>query len=83
MTTARLFNLGNSQAVRIPARFRMTATEVEVFQRGDELVLRPKTRTAADLFARARAVGADWSDWERPSQGEARPIAPLDDQLKD
>lgn len=79
MTTAKLFQLGNSQAVRIPARMRLAATEVEIFQRDGELVLRPKTRTAAELFARARATGADWSDWERPAQGKNRPVPSLDD----
>ena len=79
MTTARLFKLGNSQAVRIPARFRISAQEVEVFQRGDELVLRPKCRTAADLFRRIRARNADYSDWKRPSQGRNRPVPSLDE----
>lgn len=79
MTTAKLFKLGNSQAVRIPARLRMAASEVEIFQRDGDLVLRPKTRTAADLFARARAVGADWSDFERPPQGKNLPVPSLDD----
>lgn len=78
MVTARLFKLGNSQAVRIPARFRLQAEVVEVFQRGDELVLRPKTATAGDLFARARATGADGSDWTRPAQGDAPPAPNFD-----
>lgn len=79
MTTARLFKLGNSQAVRIPARYRMKAQAVEIFERNGELVLRPKTETAADLFARIREIGADWSDWERPPQGKARPVPSFDD----
>ena len=55
MTTARLLKLGNAQAVRIPARFRFDVNEVEVFKRGDELILRPKAETAVDMFARIRA----------------------------
>ncbi|HTD29411.1 MAG TPA: AbrB/MazE/SpoVT family DNA-binding domain-containing protein [Xanthomonadaceae bacterium] len=79
MTTARLFKLGNAQAVRIPARFRIDADEVEVFKRGDEIILRPKPETAADVFARARALAGDaFKDWERPEQGEARPVSSLD-----
>ena len=73
MTTAKLFKLGNSQAVRIPARYRMSAQEVEVFQREGELVLRPIPRTAADLFAQARSLTGDLSDWKRPEQGEVKP----------
>ena len=74
MTTAKLFKLGKSQVVRIPARYRIDAREVEVFQRDGELVLRPKPRTAADLFARARSLADEVSDWERPKQGEVKPL---------
>ena len=63
VTTAKLFKLGKSQAVRIPARYRIDAREVEVFERDGELVLQPKPRTAADLFARARSIAGEVSDW--------------------
>jgi antitoxin VapB len=79
MTTAKLFTLGNSQAVRIPARYRIAATEVEIFERNGELVLRPKRRTARDVFDAIRSMGADWSDMERPAQGDSQPIPALDD----
>lgn len=79
MQTVKVFKLGNAQAVRIPARYRFTTGEVEVFQRGSELVLRPKTETAADLFERARAIAGDaFDDFRRPNQGEARPIEPME-----
>lgn len=55
MQTVKVFTLGKAQAVRIPVRYRFTTDEVEVFKRGDELVLRPRPRTAGDLFARIRA----------------------------
>ena len=74
MTTAKLFKLGKSQAVCIPARRRIDAREVEVFQRDGELVLRPKPSTAAELFARARHLAGDISGWERPKQGAMKPV---------
>ena len=40
MATARVFRSGNSQAVRLPKEFRLNSTEVEIFRRGDEIVLR-------------------------------------------
>ena len=40
MTTARVFKSGNSQAVRLPKEFRVRSAELEIFRRGDELVLR-------------------------------------------
>lgn len=73
MATAKLFRLGNSQAVRIPAQHRIDAAEVEFIQRGTDLLMRPKIRTAADLFAVARAKGGDFSNWVRPTQGQVEP----------
>lgn len=54
MATARVFKSGNSQAVRIPREFMLDVGEVEIFRRGDELVLRKPRRTlqaAFDLLA--------------------------------
>lgn len=42
MATARVFRSGNSQAVRLPKEYRLKGTEVEIFRRGDEIVLREK-----------------------------------------
>lgn len=50
MTTARVFRSGNSQAVRLPKKFRFTASEVEIFRRGDEIVLREKAKGMASAF---------------------------------
>lgn len=75
--TVKVFKLGKAQAVRIPVRYQFETDEVEVFQRGGELVLRPKTETAADLFARIRAKhGA--LDIQRPPQGQLEPVGPLE-----
>lgn len=79
MQTVKVFKLGKAQAVRIPARFKFDVDEVQVFQRGDELVLRAKPQTAADVFARARAIAGDaFKDWKRPEQGKPRPVKPFD-----
>src|SRR5688572_8681951 len=50
MATARGFKSGNSQAVRLPKEFRLRGKEVEIFRRGDEIVLREKTRGMARAF---------------------------------
>lgn len=42
MPTAKVFKSGNSQAVRLPKEFRFATEEVEIFRRGDEVVLREK-----------------------------------------
>ncbi|MFY9803185.1 MAG: type II toxin-antitoxin system VapB family antitoxin [Candidatus Acidiferrales bacterium] len=50
MATARVFRSGNSQAVRLPKKFRLKTKEVEIERRGDEIVLREKTGTMARAF---------------------------------
>ncbi len=50
MSTARVFRSGNSQAVRLPKQFRLKSEEVEIFRRGDEIVLREKDGTMARAF---------------------------------
>ena len=36
----RVFKSGNSQAVRIPKDFQLDVEEVEIFARGDELIIK-------------------------------------------
>ncbi len=50
MTIAKVFRSGNSQAVRLPKEFRFKGKEVEIFRRGQEVVLREKDRTLARAF---------------------------------
>jgi antitoxin VapB len=54
MAMAKVFQSGNSQAVRLPKEFRLAAREVEIFRRGDEIVLREPQRgllRALDILA--------------------------------
>jgi antitoxin VapB len=50
MGTARVFRSGNSQAVRLPKQFRLKSEEVEIFRRGEEIVLREKVGTMVRAF---------------------------------
>lgn len=50
MTTAKVFMSGRSQAVRLPKEFRFEGTEVEIFRRGDDVILREKPVTVDRLF---------------------------------
>ncbi|XID74689.1 antitoxin [Alkanindiges sp. WGS2144] len=47
---ARVFKSGNSQAVRLPKAFRVDVDELEIFQRGDELVLRKPASNLEQAF---------------------------------
>jgi len=50
MSTARVFRSGNSQAVRLPKQFRLGSKDVEIFRRGDEIVLREKDGAMVRAF---------------------------------
>lgn len=50
MGIARVFRSGNSQAVRLPKQFRLNSKEVEIFRRGDEIVLRETRGTMVRAF---------------------------------
>lgn len=65
----KVFQSGNSQAVRIPKEFRFEADEVEIFRRDDEVVLREKRRgleRALELIAKLPPEIEDRDD--RPPQ---------------
>lgn len=61
---AKVFQSGNSQAVRLPKDFRFEVDEVEVSREGDAVILRPKPDTSrpwASLRAAvARGVSPDF-----------------------
>jgi len=50
MTTTRVFQSGNSQGVRIPKEYQLNVSEIEIFRRGDELVLREKRDDLSDVL---------------------------------
>jgi antitoxin VapB len=50
MPTAKVFRSGNSQAVRLPKQFRLKSKEVEIFRRGNDIVLREKDADLTRAF---------------------------------
>jgi antitoxin VapB len=46
----RVFQSGNSQAVRLPKEFRFDGPEVDIFRRGEEVVLRERKQGMARAF---------------------------------
>jgi hypothetical protein len=44
-----------------------------------DMPVKVKEETAADLFARARAIAGDsFKGWKRPPRGNAEPVEPLE-----
>ena len=50
MAITRVFRSGNSQAVRLPKEFSVNSKELEIFRRGDEIVLREPEKGLARAF---------------------------------
>lgn len=78
---AKVFQSGNSQAVRLPKDFRFDVDEVEVSREGDAVILRPKpasSRPWASLrAAMERGVSPDFMAAGR-EQGEDQHRPDLD-----
>ncbi len=84
MTTAKIFQHGGSQAVRLPKAFRFEGNEVLVEKHGDEVVLKPvpvpKFRTFAEIGAYLAEKFPDAGDFPEPPPRPAsheRPIPEL------
>ena len=60
MDKAKVFRSGNSQAVRLPKEFRFETEEVEIMRRGEEIVLRPKHESLAEVFTRLGDLSDDF-----------------------
>jgi antitoxin VapB len=65
MGTARVFRSGNSQAVRLPKEFRFKSKEVEIFRRGDEVVLREKLANMAKAYELILSLPVDFEIHDR------------------
>jgi len=47
---AKIYQSGNSQAVGIPKEYRFDVSEVDIFKRGDEVILKPKPKSLGAAF---------------------------------
>ncbi len=60
MAHAKIFKSGNSQAVRLPKEFRFKTDQVEIFRRGEEIVLREAQKNAVAIFDALRMLPEDF-----------------------
>jgi antitoxin VapB len=75
MTLARVFQSGNSQAVRLPKEFRFDVGQVEIFRRGDEIVLRAASVNGGVVFDSLARLPADFmQDGREDSEPQEREI---------
>lgn len=60
MFYARVFQSGNSQAVRLPKEFRFSTDQVEIFRQGNDVVLRQRPQSAVAVFDALTELPPDW-----------------------
>ncbi len=73
MNTAKIFKSGNSQAVRLPKEFQFDVPEVEIFRRGDEVVLKKKLQNLSRVFELLTEMSDDFMENGRQqSSGQKR-----------
>ena len=60
MAKTRVFQSGNSQAVRLPKDFQFDVEEVEIFRRGDEIVLRKPPASLGRAFTLLSGLSEDF-----------------------
>jgi antitoxin VapB len=72
VTTAKLFQTGRSQAVRLPKEFRFPGKEVRIRRFGTGVLLEPMRVDAKKVFAAIDAVGGSFmpEGREQPSMQE-------------
>ncbi len=76
MKTAKIFKSGNSQAVRLPKELQFDVSEVEIFRRGDEIVLRKKPQNLTRVFELLTDMSEDFmaNGRRQPSVQEREPF---------
>ncbi len=72
MQTARIFNNGNSQAVRLPKEFRFDEDEVIIKKVGDMVILLPTKYKAETLLAMFEEIGPMEIEREQPIEQQER-----------
>ncbi len=72
-TTAKVFQTGRSQAVRIPKEYRFECDEVFIEREGARIILTPRPRSWRDYFDTAHRFTEDYPERiqdEPPQQRE-------------
>lgn len=65
MKFAKVFKSGNSQALRLPKEFQFHSKEVEIFKRGNDVILREKPRNLKHAFELLSSMPNDFFSNQR------------------
>lgn len=65
MKSAKIFKCGNSQALRLPKEFRFEGKEVEIFRRGNDVILREKSKNLKRAYELLTSMPDDFFSEDR------------------
>ena len=65
MKTTKIFKCGNSQALRLPKEFQFPCKEVEIFKRGNDVIIRENPKNLKHAFELLASMPADFFSDER------------------
>ncbi|MFO7803795.1 MAG: type II toxin-antitoxin system VapB family antitoxin [Desulfovermiculus sp.] len=71
MEKAKLFQNGNSQAIRLPKEFRMPGNEVKIYKKGKQIIIEPLETMWDALFESLADFPEDFMEDGR-NQSEAQ-----------
>ena len=76
METAKIFKNGNSQAVRLPKAYQFDVSEVQIFRRGEEVVIKRKPKSLSKAFELLTEMSDDFMSDGRcqPSTQNREPL---------
>jgi antitoxin VapB len=81
--SSTIFTSGNSQAIRIPKDFQLSAKHVTIINKGHELVIRPKFKTLGELLDSLPPLSAEeaqeWDSVMETIQQSRKQMLPLRD----
>lgn len=60
MKMAKVFKCGNSQAVRLPKEFQFHSKQVEIFRKGDNIILHEKPESLKHAFELLGSMPVDF-----------------------
>ena len=72
MATAKLFQNGRSQAVRLPKEFRLQGKEVKISKEGNKIILEPIESSWEQWFASLTQFSDDFMANGRERSGQAQ-----------
>jgi antitoxin VapB len=75
MNTAKIFQSGRSQAVRLPKEFRFEGSEVYVAHMGSAVVLMPQNHTWDVLFEACGEFSKDFMEGREQPKTQERDLA--------